>query len=280
MAYHLERFILTYLPVGNPSTDIAPVPAKPALIQTLSGVYDSDEGEDAVDDFPHPISYGAVTSDDTVAEWRDTEDALRALVGKRGWLYRRAEDDDAIQKAVCKLLSLPGPRSVDDKAWKVSTFDWSQLSHWRGHFHHDWTLDDGEFLDEGLYLDDHMTYTYTAPLTITLNNGGNALVTDAIITITAGGVSITDVSIVKAGETDLQFTGIVAPGTALVIDCGAMSVLNNGVDAYADLELDTGHTISEWLRLAPGDNTILITLTIVNIMAPPTVNIEFMDAWK
>lgn len=282
MPYHLERFIDVYLPAGNPSSDLSPIPAKPAIVQTLSGPFDMDQGDDAVDDLPHTITYDALSDGDTADEWRLTEDALRALVGKRGWLWRRSEDEaQELQRAICKLMSNGGPRSTQDKMWKMDSFSWLQLDHWRGHYHIDWALDDGHFLDDELYLDDDATYTVTtAPQTITLTNDGNARVTDAIITITAGGVSITDVSIVKTGESDLQFTGVITAHHSLVIDCGAYSVLNNGVDAYTDFELDTDHAINEWLRLDPGANEIIITLTVINFSVPPTVTINFMDSWK
>jgi hypothetical protein len=279
MAYHLERFIDVTLPIGNPSTDISPVPAKSNMIATLSGAFDADQGGDAVPDLPHSISYTALSDGDTYAEWRVVEDALRALVGKRGWLYRRAEDNDDVQRAICKLLALTGQRATDDKMWKMGTLEFLQLDYWRGTYHVEWTLDAGYSLDDGLSLDDDESYTYTGPLTLTITNGGNARVTDAIITITAGGVAITDTVIAKSGESNLHFTGTIAAGTSLVIDCGSFSVLNNGVDAYANLTLDTGHVIGEWLRLDPGDNTITVTLTVANLTVKPTVTFEYMDAW-
>lgn len=273
------------LPIGNPNTDISPVPGRSAIVQTLSGAFDSDLGTEAAPDFPHSINYTAVAIDDTVAQWRTTEDALRALTGQRGWLYRRAEDNDEIQRAVCRLLAVTGPRAVVDRIWKNDTFEWLQLGYWRGHDHRTWRLDDGHVLDEGLYLDDgDTTYTYTTgPLLITASNGGNARVTDAIITITAGAVAITNTRILKSGETNLNYAGTIAPWTSLVIDCGAFSVLNNGVNDYANFTLPLiapPHTINEWLRLTPGDNTLSFTLSGPSGAAPATIKIEFMDAWK
>lgn len=280
MAYMLESFIDVDLSPYNPRTDMSPIPARSAVITTMAGIYDADEDEDAAFALPHSVSYTALVLPDTLDEWREAIDELRALVGKRGRLYRRAENNQEIQWALCRLMAEPSVRETRDRRWLNVTFDFLQLSPWRGHYHVDWLLDDGEFLDEGLYLDDDATWTYTHPLTVELNNGGNGRVTDAILTITAGGVAITAANIAKAGETDIDYTGTVAAGDTLTIDTGSWSVLNDGVDAYNDLELGGDHAVGEWLRLDPGDNEIVITLTTSDLVVPPTVTINYRDVWK
>lgn len=280
MAYQLESFIDTILPVGNPTTDISPIRARTNVIQTMAGAYDPDAGNDTADELPHQITYRALSDGNNYAQWRAAEDAFRALVGKRGRLWRRAEDDSTVQWALCRLIALPGQRGTRDILWKEDTFEFQQIAPWRGRDHREWILDDGEFLDTGLYLNEVVTYTYSHPMTLVINNGGNARVTDAIITITAGSVPITATRIIKSGQTDMQFAGTIAAGQSLVIDTGSYSVLNNGNNGYGQFNLLVGHLINEWLRLEPGDNTLEINLTATDYTSPPTISVVFMDAWK
>jgi hypothetical protein len=63
-----------------------------------------------------------------------------------------------------------------------------------------------------------------------------------------------------------------------VVDCGARSIKNNGVDAYSGLTLNAGHTTAPWLRLAPGSNTVTITYS-GNADASATVTFSYYDGW-
>jgi hypothetical protein len=52
-----------------------------------------------------------------------------------------------------------------------------------------------------------------------------------------------------------------AVGTQLVVDFGGMGITNNGVNAYGGLTLTTSHKIDDWLRLEPGNNSVIVTKT-------------------
>jgi hypothetical protein len=62
------------------------------------------------------------------------------------------------------------------------------------------------------------------------------------------------------------------------VDCGQRSVKNNGVDAYSGLALNSGHTVADWLQIAPGANTITITYT-GNADNSAGVTLSFYDGW-
>lgn len=141
-------------------------------------------------------------------------------------------------------------------------------SDWRGESTgHGWNLDEGIYLDAGRYLDEQAADTIalgTSPSVVTITNSGNKPVTDAILTITA---SVTDITVLTVNLTaggvtyEFTFTGTIAPGTAnaLVIDCGARTVKNAGVDGYNNFSVTANHKSARWLVLEPGDNEITIT---------------------
>ena len=103
--------------------------------------------------------------------------------------------------------------------------------------------------------------------TKTVANSGNYYVVNPIITLTAGSTNITEAIIQKMSSTgatilnELYFTGTLLAGNALVIDCGALTVLNNGVDASADFDTGTSHKEAPWFTLWPSNNTVRVTLT-------------------
>jgi len=66
-------------------------------------------------------------------------------------------------------------------------------------------------------------------------------------------------------------------GTDLVIDCGARTVTNNGVEAYDELTLGAGHVVAEWLRLPPGNTTVAVTRTGGDNTS--AIEIAFDDGW-
>jgi hypothetical protein len=75
----------------------------------------------------------------------------------------------------------------------------------------------------------------------------------------------------------MTWTGTLAVNTQLVIDFGAMSILNSGVNAYSGLVFSTSHKIDDWMRLDPGNNTI--TLTRTGGGATSEVALSYYDGW-
>jgi hypothetical protein len=195
--------------------------------------------------------------------WQTQYRALRAAIGKRGWLYRRDEQDDAVHKIMARLMRVQTRRTKKDFDSIQAQLVFLPLSpQWYGQEHLTWTFDSGYYFDDGLVFDDSgISFTLdTTPKYVTVNNGGNARVTSVKATITAGSAAITSLSVARQiGATTYEkwiYNGTIAIGKSLVVDCGALSVVNDGSEDYANLSWSTLHKTDDWLRLEPGDNTI------------------------
>lgn len=277
MAYVYERFNGVTLPTYNRQTDLAPVPARMAMVATMAGAYDSDGDKRSAQQFPHNLTVRCIVTADTAAAWRTALDALRALVGTRGKLYRRG-DDNSLQSCVARMTAMPHTRQVANKLHIEVTLTFAQLGPWLG------TVYSGPWIfDGGIYLDDNYALD-TSSLAVTLTSGaqaiylpnlGNYPVRAVTITVTVSAGSLTAISIYGAGWF-LAYTGAVVAGQTLVIDTGAQAVLLNGVSAYANLYLPESHTIDDWIRLLPGAN---YTTVVAAGTATTTVQFEYAEAW-
>jgi hypothetical protein len=117
----------------------------------------------------------------------------------------------------------------------------------------------------------------TNPHNIYPVNAGKRPVDDTIITLTAGANNITAVTFAVTGVSSITWTGTLVATEALVIDCGARTVLNDGADARSGLVLNAAHTISAWLRLAAGAvTTVIVTWTGGGV---PTCGTSSYDGW-
>ncbi len=118
-----------------------------------------------------------------------------------------------------------------------------------------------------------------SPLPATITNSGNAIARDITLTVHPVSTPMTAFyleNLTTGHVSKIKYGGTVAAGHALVINCGQKSVRNNGSDDYANLSLESGHTISEWFRLAPGANSVRITKT--GGEATSTMTISFYGA--
>jgi hypothetical protein len=113
--------------------------------------------------------------------------------------------------------------------------------------------------------------------TYILTNDGVLRQTDVTITITAGAASISNIRL-RVNNCDWTYSGTVAAGQALLVDCGAKSITNNTVDAYTGLTLNAGHTVADWIQVEPGNNTVTITYS-GNAGADAVVTWDYYDAW-
>lgn len=95
----------------------------------------------------------------------------------------------------------------------------------------------------------------SSPVIFTVTTNGTAL-TRPVITITAGGSNITTLTIENLTTGQLMsYAGTIVAGNSLVIDCTALTVLNNGNDDFANISNDTE------IDLLPGANQFRITST-------------------
>lgn len=187
-------------------------------------------------------------------------DNLKALIGTRSKLWAKMADGSSTRWRYARLLKTTATRAIENTNWlDVELTFRNESTNWNGTARSvNGTLD-------------------TTPKTVTVTNNGNTPVRNAIITITAAGSSISFVSVSVSGVSYITWAGTLAAGNALVIDCGAGSVKNNGADAYDGFALDGSHTIREWLRLDPGTNTVSVARTGGSTSS--TVNFSFSDGW-
>ena len=131
----------------------------------------------------------------------------------------------------------------------------------------------------------HSTSGYTSvtlaasPQNATIANNGNAVVREITLSVHPATSAITAIhveNLTTGHVSKIKYAGTIASTQALVINCAAKSVENNSTDDYANFSLEGAHTISEWLRLAPGDNSIRITRT--GGAATSTVGLTFYEA--
>lgn len=94
------------------------------------------------------------------------------------------------------------------------------------------------------------------------NNNGNYPATDILFVVIAGGTDITRLEIEGNGG-HLIFLDTISAGTALEINTENLTVVNNGVNAFTReaFQFGANHTIDDWFRMDPGENTITATFT-------------------
>ena len=120
----------------------------------------------------------------------------------------------------------------------------------------------------------------------TLANNGNRNITNPVITITAGASSAVT-GLVFAGYTGatllayFQFNTTIPAGQALAIDCGAQSVLLNGVANYNGIQRLSGHILTGLMRVdcTPATAVLQIVPTFSGANKP-LYNIVTADGWK
>jgi hypothetical protein len=283
----LERFGTLSLSMIDAADELDTGQASVGLIDTVAGEYDSDGANDARmrgRTLTRTFGLHGATTDDL----DDARDAVRALVGQRARLYARM-GDESVRWVNARLLGVQERRTRRNFNFQSVTCQFQLVDPtWQGADHSTWVLDDGEILDGGLYLDDGgETFTGSSPHIFTVTNGGNRVVTNPVITVTAGGANITSVTITKTGTggsetkivwTDAGTTGALATTKSLVIDCGKFTITDDGANAYSGkTAFDSNHTIAEWLRIDPGYNEV--TITWVGGSTDSTVTLEFRDGW-
>lgn len=278
MSYTFERFGTITLPEYNREISAAPAAASLRIVATVAGAFDADGSGRSGQQFPHPLTLDAIVSEDDSGDQRTALDALRAAVGTRAYLYRRADDDAAVHRALCRLASMTQDRKYDQRrAYQPIRLQFQQLAGWQGQAT-SWTLDDGELFDDGLDLDssDYYAAISSSPSSQAVTNGGNLPVSAVIITINAGSGTVTN-PIITAPNMDLRWSGAIPAGQSLVIDAGALSVLLNGADAYGGLYFGGTHTIENWIELAAGAS--VVTLTVGGMLTGASWSIDFREAW-
>jgi len=115
-------------------------------------------------------------------------------------------------------------------------------------------------------------------LLATATNAGNANSLPRISLVCGAGQSATNPVIerVAAGvvRDRAQYTGTLSAGDELAIDCRSARVTLNGAGVYAALSV----THPDWLRLAPGANTLRLRMAYTTDAC--SVRVRWYDVWR
>jgi hypothetical protein len=190
-------------------------------------------------------------------------DAIRAKHGVTGSLWRRRWDNTSVRQwKTARLLAVQERSDVKHRtlAAKIDCIFESALANWR---------------DSAV---DVMTGTLVSGghVGMLLDSSGNATIDDSTISITATGGTISSVTVaVPELGIDLRWTGSLADGRTLTIDCGAQVVrIGSSAGAYSGFSLGPGHTARGWLPLPPGSWAML-----VGANGPGSVESRHYDQW-
>lgn len=236
-----------------------------ALKVVVSGIYAASEGDVLlVDHLGRNIvdHLGRLMLVATPRQWlRLQVDAIRAKQGVRGTLYRRRWDQaSVVQWKTARLLNVRERGEAAQRALyaEVDLEFETAMAAWRAATP---STASGALVSGGA-------------VGIGVTAGGNAPVTDAIITITAtGAISSVAIKGLHAGI-DLRWVGSLAAGQTLQIDCGRQTVVSSAGNAYGGLALGSGHYGQGWLPLAEG-----ITPLLVESNGPGSVSVAWYDQW-
>jgi hypothetical protein len=276
----LTQFGLYTFPLFSKRDQVGTGDTGGGLVSLVDGASYDSTGTGAAREATTTLSTSYEIIATTATAVQTARDAIRALAGTRARLWAHFPDStDRFVWARLARVRMERRREYVYYQPVELTFEVA-IPGWHGTGHGaPWLLDDGETLDTGLYLDlDDVWIPSSSGDTETVNNGGNRMVRDVMVTITASATAtISDVRI-RCGSCDWTWTGTVALNKSLTIDCAARSIKYDGADAYSGLTLNAGHTIADWLQLEPGDNTVTINFS-GNANATAGVTFSFYDGW-
>jgi len=282
--YVLYRFGTLTLPDEMPTDDNSTAPyMTDGLPLSTGGAYDLFGDDQSYPIGTYELSKTCVFHFSSSATARTYFNALRAMTGQRQHLFRQW-DDGTVEWVTARLKKVSSKRELENVYHIEVDLTFEVYSHyWHGSYIGAWTFDSGKYFDTGLYFDSggDGVVLNTSPKTFTITISGNAIINDPTITVTAGSANITALEIkntTTGHKAELDFTGTITASESLVIDCGAYTVENDGVDAEDDFDLGATHAIEEWFRLAPGANTI--TVTITGGSTDSTIDFDYYEGWK
>lgn len=254
MTIRIDRFGDVTLPNYNPQIPLGTGKIKDGLVNIPGdGGYDP-WGSGFAPMKPYTLRKRCTLFADTPEDLQDALDEVKGLVSIRDELYATMLHDETIERwAYARCQQVTAERRSETPSGFMQDIEIEFLINppiWYG-----------EYVSETLIL-------LTGDDTFTLTNGGNRIIDDMIIEIYANAAgTITEVEVTKtAGATvygHFIYDGTITSGAGqeLIINCGAASVLNAGVDDYEHFHLQSDHRNDRWIRLNTGDNTINIKRT-------------------
>lgn len=264
MAYTYTTFGDITLPIYNRESDLSPVPAMTRFVQTANGVFDADGNGRSLRRYPHLLTIDAIVSENTPTAQRAAIDALRAAVGTRSLLTRKADSDGAEHVASCRLIKMTQMRSYSERGYQPVRLQFAQLTTWRAKL--------------------PTTYVFEVPqslepfeVTGTIINSGNLPVTAVSMRIDVGlpgefGGFISnlrwsnathDIKINVTFDSYYHFFVIVDGDTYRVIYERPPSPPD--ATTYRNyLKIGDGHAIDSWFRLEPGSQPMTLSASLAH----------------
>lgn len=168
---------------------------------------------------------------------------LTGLLGKQHRLWRMRESDGARQWINARLTDVQAVRNIknaDNVLEVVSIFESAGMA---------WKQSGEQSVTASL--------AGSGTVALELTNDGGLPIFDSVLTITANG-AITSITLAGMGA-NWAYSGAMSASQSLVVDMSAPSVKLNGVAAYSDFTLNSGHSIPSWLQVNLGYNLWYIT---------------------
>lgn len=260
MSYRLATFDGATIPGDAGEHDIGPGEVRSTLVETPGGLLYDPLGTEFARSQARSVRARGTLSAANSSGLKTALDTWLAKRGKRATLTRVDDGGSSTHSVTARLVSVRAPRSYGHPLTLPIelTFDILSLP-WAGAAHNQsFTLD-------------------SSAKEIVVNNAGNARVTNAILTFTARGSNVTNLNISVAGVSNFTYSGTVAQNQSLVIDCGALTCVNNSTGDYANFALSpTLHLCDDWLRLESSNNTLTIT---TSGGTNSTMQVAMFDGW-
>lgn len=283
--YRYTTFDGVWLPDAMPEDDLGTGPAAGTIVDSLAGSFDylgssryrpkrqpityrgsytaaydylvDENGDYVVDESGNYI----ISTTSTEEALRDKLNTLKAKIGMRAVLMREEDTDGSRQYKLARLLDVRHIRIVGN-ADRVATLELPFEA-------------DGRPWRSVTQSETTATLSASATTTVTVTPGGTEEIGDAVISITANGGTVTALEVTADGGVHWSF-GTIADGSELLIDCGAMTVLRDGIDNFELFVLEATHTAEGWLPLSPGSNEINFIVT----GGPADLSITYREQWR
>lgn len=256
MTYRLSAFNGGVLPTGMPKTPVGTAPSVDDVISLPGGGFFDGGNQRAGPKLPYDISYQAKLLESTPGSLESDFKLLRHQRGLRAPL-ERTNSDATTEWCTARLLEVQAVREPRHQQHLDVTLTFRIESLWYGTEHDvSWMLVD-------------------ATQTILVTTGGSASCREIVLTITATGTPITGLT-VSGPSSEFTWTGTLAVGTSLVIDCGQCTIKNAGVDAYNGFTLTANHEIDDWLLL-PEAGWCFVTIARTGGDSASTARIQWTD---
>lgn len=260
MTHYIARFgnatfaSATVLPIAAPDQDIGSEDYVPTARPLPGGYWFNSLGTARSRPMARQLSLRGSYKAASAAALQTLHDALMALVGKYDVLWMDCGITQRWRYARLLQVRAPARPNIPLAQEYNMTFELY-----------------GRYWSGASQSSSHAKGTFTLP------NAGDVPVTDAVLIWTPSGSSSTTFSVTVTGVSEISYTGTVASGQALQIDCGQKSVLAAGVNGYTIVfSLTANHTIDDWLRIEPGGTSIVVASNA----AGGSFAYNYSDAWS